>query len=86
MGSTLINAYPRVNANAMTYNPSTKHMLLTLLLVIFAAFAQNVNGKSSYDTKIVNSGDTSPDLSVRQLMSDDIASDDIAVEGLTGQH
>lgn len=81
MGSTLINAYPRVNANAMTYNPSTKHMLLTLLLVIFAAFAQNVNGKSSYDTEIGTSGDTSPDLSGRQLMSDDIA-----VEGLTGQH
>lgn len=81
MGSTLINAYPRVNANAMTYNPSTKHMLLTLLLVIFAAFAQNVNGKSSNDTEIGTSGDTSPDLSVRQLMSDDIA-----VEGLTGQH
>ena len=81
MGPTLINAYPRVNANAMTYNPSTKHMLLTLLLVIFAAFAQNVNGKSSYDTKIGTSGDTSPDLSVRQFVSDDITA-----EGLTGQH
>ena len=57
----------------MTPKPSIKPLLLTLLIVIFAAFAQNVNGQSSYETAIGIRGGTILGLSVRQFVTDDIA-------------
>lgn len=67
------------NAIAMMPNPSIKPLLLTLLLMIFAAFAQNVNGQSSYQTGIGLRGGTILGLSVKQFVTDDIA-----VEGFAG--
>jgi hypothetical protein len=63
----------------MTPKPSIKPLLLTLLIVIFAAFAQNVNGQSSYETGIGIRGGSILGLSVRQFITDDIA-----VEGFAG--